>query len=118
MPFKKGNKKPEGSGRRLGSKNRQTEAKEELLKLATAENLTMNIAVLYRNSSDFMADFEKLEPKDRLDFWLKCVKTFLPMPQSVQMNIQTEGDKGGVIALLDRLTINPRRTAEEKEEEE
>lgn len=117
MKFEKGQKRPEKAGRRVGAKNKATVAKEQLLELANAEKLLVPFAVEYRNSARFSEDVDALEPKDRLDFWLKCLRFFCPLPQSVNMEIRSGEDKGGLLDLLWRLDgAGTHMTAEDKEE--
>lgn len=114
--FEKGQAKPEDSGRKRGVRNKRTVVMKSLMEVANKESLLAPFVVEYHSSEQFREDVAALEPKDRLLFWEKCVSYLCPKPQSVDMKIREGDEGGGLLKLLDRLSADPRMTAEEKKE--
>lgn len=50
----------------------------------TAELREMILALLERNTDQIQNDLEVLEPKERVNAWLKLLEFYLPKPREVQ----------------------------------
>lgn len=75
---------PKTGGRQKGTPNKMTSF--------TREKIT-NIFTAYWESGDFMNDFANLEPKDRLDFFIKALPFVIPKMQTVSAEFCAKPDK-------------------------
>ena len=65
-------------GRQKGTQNKVTGLTKEMIN---------NVLAAYHDDERLTKDFYELEPKERLDVFIKLLGYILPKPQAVEMNL-------------------------------
>lgn len=94
MPFKKGQKKPTGSGRVKGTPNKRT--------LYGQENIQQLLSD-YMNSGLMESDFACLDPKDRLAIAERFTSYIVPKRQAVAADVNIDTHNETIVDFLANL---------------
>ncbi len=80
-------------GRQKGTQNKVTGLTKEMIN---------NVLAAYHDDGRLAKDFYELEPKERLDVFIKLMGYILPKPQTVAVDVKTSSDDS-IIEWLNKL---------------
>ena len=81
-------------GRKTGTPNKTTGLTKEMIN---------QVLATYHDDGRLTKDFYELEPKERLDVFIKLVGYIMPKPQSVQVDLNQSGGNSSILERLNQL---------------
>lgn len=81
-------------GRKSGTPNKTTGLTKEMIN---------QVLAAYHDDGRLTKDFYELEPKERLDVFIKLVGYIMPKPQSVQVDLNQSSGNSSILERLNQL---------------